>query len=229
VAASLQSPTLFIIAEDLQKMQVDTSIAEADVGKLQADMLTTFAVDAYPAERFSGRIRQIRNAPQTVQNVVTYDAVIDVNNADLKLRPGMTANVTVVYAERDNVLKVPNAALRFRPPPNLVPEPRVARQNPDSGPSGPGRKRGEFMAAMAAEGYGSPAQLAGDRRVVWVLRDDRPERVPLRIGVTDGTVTEVVEGDIHEGDLVVTDLVAGDSTRPPNAGGPPGAPFRRMF
>src|SRR5262249_16962441 len=116
VAASLQAPTLFTIAEDLKKMQVDTSVAEADVGKLSADMPATFTVDAFPGERFKGKVRQIRNAATAVQNVVTYDAVIDVDNAELKLRPGMTANVTFVYAQKDNALRVPNAALRFRMP-----------------------------------------------------------------------------------------------------------------
>src|SRR5258706_10461645 len=96
VAAALQAPTLFTIAEDLAKMQVDTSVAEADVGKLKADMAATFVVDAYPQERFRGKVRQIRNAPQSVQNVVTYDAVIDVENPDLKLKPGMTANGTLL-------------------------------------------------------------------------------------------------------------------------------------
>ena len=113
VAASLQAPTLFLIAEDLQKMQVDTSVAEADVGKLRSGMSATFTVDAFPNERFAGVVRQIRNAPQTLQNVVTYDAVLDVKNPELKLRPGMTANVTFVWAERQDVLRVSNAALRF--------------------------------------------------------------------------------------------------------------------
>ena len=129
VAASLQAPTLFTIAEDLKKMEVHTNVAEADVGKLSAGMLTAFTVDAYPTEVFKGRIRQIRNAPQTVQNVVTYDAVIDVDNGDFKLKPGMTTNVTVVYAEKDDVLKVPNAAVRAvtgtdteSPPPVALPK-----------------------------------------------------------------------------------------------------------
>ena len=120
VAASLQAPTLFTIAEDLRKMQVHTAVSEADVGKLAAGMPATFTVDAYPREQFHGVIRQIRDAPQTLQNVVTYDAVIDVDNDELKLKPGMTANVTFVYAERRDVLRVPKAALRFRPPAELV-------------------------------------------------------------------------------------------------------------
>src|SRR5689334_8590844 len=105
VAASLSAPTLFTIADDLKKMQVDTSVAEADVGKLKADMPATFVVDAYPQEKFRGKVRQIRNAPTSVQNVVTYDAVIDVDNPDLKLKPGMTANVTFVFAEKTDVVR----------------------------------------------------------------------------------------------------------------------------
>ncbi|HMK74283.1 MAG TPA: efflux RND transporter periplasmic adaptor subunit, partial [Myxococcaceae bacterium] len=137
VAASLAAPTLFTIAEDLRRMQVDTSVAEADVGKLHDAMEATFLVDAYPNERFTGKIWQIRNAPQTVQNVVTYDAVIDVSNPDLKLKPGMTANVTVVYAERQDVLRVPNAALRFHPSAEMLAQVGGGR-GPGRGPGGQG-------------------------------------------------------------------------------------------
>jgi HlyD family secretion protein len=115
VAASFQSPTLFLIANDLTRMQVLADIDEADVGQLRENSRVSFAVDAYPSETFEGRIAQVRLAPQTVQNVVTYTAVIDVENPDQKLKPGMTANVTAVVDERENVLTVPNAALRFRP------------------------------------------------------------------------------------------------------------------
>jgi HlyD family secretion protein len=120
VAASLQAPTLFTIAEDPRKMQVDTNVAEADVGKLTPGMKAAFRVDAFPGETFHGLVRQIRSAAQVVQNVVTYDAVIDFDNADLKLKPGMTANVTFVFAQKDDALKIPTAALRFRPPPALA-------------------------------------------------------------------------------------------------------------
>ena len=120
VAASLQAPTLFTIAEDLSKMQVHAAVSEADVGRLEPGMPATFVVDAYPDRKFKGVIRQIRDAPQTLQNVVTYDAVVDVDNADLRLKPGMTANVTFVYAERKDVLRIPSAALRFRPPEELL-------------------------------------------------------------------------------------------------------------
>src|SRR5262245_30429792 len=120
VAASLQAPTLFTIAEDPRKLQVDTSVAEADVGKLRPELKVTFKVDAFPGEKFHGTVRQIRSAAQVVQNVVTYDAVIDFDNADLRLKPGMTANVTFVYAEKDQALKIATAALRFRPPATLT-------------------------------------------------------------------------------------------------------------
>jgi HlyD family secretion protein len=120
VAASFASPTLFLIGEDLTKMEVDTSIAEADVGSLTPGLVATFTVDAYPARIFRGTIRQVRTSPQVVQNVVTYNAVIDVANPKLELRPGMTANLEIVYAERTDVVRVPNAALRFHPPADLV-------------------------------------------------------------------------------------------------------------
>ncbi len=129
VAASLATPTLFSVAQDLTKMQVDTNVAEGDVGRLRTGMPTYFTVDAFPDQRFVGVVRQIRNAPTTVQSVVSYDAVIDVENRDLRLRPGMTATVTFVYAESLHALAVPSAALRFRP----------AEPTPVS-PSAPGAK-----------------------------------------------------------------------------------------
>ncbi len=140
VAASLQAPTIFVIAEDLSRMQVDTNVAEADVGKLQPGMAATFTVDAYPTERFEGTVRQIRNAPQTVQNVVTYDAVIDVRNPDLRLRPGMTARVDIEVEERARALYVPIEAVFERDGRSVVylagrrPRPRevvLGPSNPD--------------------------------------------------------------------------------------------------
>jgi len=192
VAASLQAPTVFVIAEDLAKMQVDTSVAEADVGRLRASMAATFTVDAYPSEVFQGTVRQIRNAPQTVQNVVTYDAVIDVGNPDLKLKPGMTANVTFVYAQKDDVLRVPNAALRFRPPPDLA-----AFSNAAGRPGGRGKPDGGAPAPKAVE--------TPDQRTVWVMREDKPVQARIKIGISDGAFTEVVEGGLEPGDPIVTD------------------------
>ena len=192
VAASLQAPTLFVIAEDLAKMQVDTSVAEADVGRLKGGMQAAFTVDAYPSETFQGVVRQIRNAPQTVQNVVTYDAVIDVNNADLRLKPGMTANTTFIYAEKEDVLRVPNSALRFRPPPDLF---------------GPAARPGAAARGGGANSLAKAAPDTPDRRTVWVLRGEKPEPVRIRVGISDGTLTEVLEGSLDAGDQVITDAV----------------------
>ncbi|NTU43633.1 MAG: efflux RND transporter periplasmic adaptor subunit [Nitrospirales bacterium] len=116
VAASFQTPTLFTIAKDLTKMQIDTNVDEADIGKVKVDQDVDFTVDAYPGETFKGAVSQVRNAPIVVQNVVTYDVIVKVDNTDLKLKPGMTANVAIITNKRPDVLKVPNAALRFLPP-----------------------------------------------------------------------------------------------------------------
>jgi HlyD family secretion protein len=206
VAASLQAPTLFTIAGDLRKMQVDTSVAEADVGKLKAGMAAFFTVDAFPEKTFKGTVRQIRDAAQTVQNVVTYNAVIDVENPELLLKPGMTANVRFLYAERDAVLRVANAALRFRPPPEAFPSGSAPRR-----PRPPG-------AGPRPEGGDGPRR----ERAVWVLRDGRPHRVRVQTGVSDGTSTEITEGDLKEGDAIILDAESSGSER--SAPSQPGAP-----
>jgi HlyD family secretion protein len=203
VAASLSAPTLFTIAQDLTKMQVDTNVAEGDVGRLQVGMKTYFTVDSFPGQRFLGKIRQIRNAATTVQNVVTYDAVIDVDNTDLRLRPGMTANVTVVYDERKDSLAVSNTALRFRAPPAL------AGSSSSSGAGADTQRR-------HAKGAGS-ASSAGDApeaKTLWVLRGATPESVTVHTGLTDGTVTEIVDGDLKEGDAVVVEANGGGDSAP---------------
>ncbi len=182
VAASFQAPTLFTIAQDLTKMQVDTNVAEGDVGKIRDGMQATFTVDAYTTRTFSGRVRQVRNNAQTLQNVVTYDAVIDVDNGDLALRPTMTANCTFVYATKDDVVRIANAALRFKP---------------DAG----------TIKAMTGTAGSPPAPpLAPDQRVVWVLRAGQPSAHIVRVGLGDGMETEI-EGDVRAGDVVVTEAV----------------------
>jgi HlyD family secretion protein len=208
VAASLSAPVLFVLAEDLTHMQVDTAVSEADVGMLAAGMTASFRVDAYPGQRFAGKLRQVRNSPQVVQNVVTYDAVLDVDNEKLLLKPGMTANVTFIAAQRDDVLRVPNAALRFRPASELMPPTETSK--PVVRKDGP-----------------------SDRRTLWRLApgNPRPEPVPIRIGLTDGSFTEVVEGPLAPGDSVVTDASGGKAERgsnplAPNGGGGTG---RRVF
>jgi HlyD family secretion protein len=212
VAASLQAPTIFVIAEDLAKMQVDTSVSEADVGRLKSGMSASFTVDAYPGEVFRGQVRQIRNAPQTVQNVVTYDAVIDVDNSELKLKPGMTANVTFVYAEKDDVLKVPNSALRFRPPPSLLGDGKGGGTGGRPGGTGAPGATGGGTGGGQRPGIaaGRPGE-ASDRRTVWTLNDDKPESKKIKTGISDGSFTEIKEGDVKAGDLVITDALGAGS------------------
>jgi HlyD family secretion protein len=175
VAASLAAPTIFEIAQDLAKMQVDTNVSEADVGKVQVGQKATFTVDAYPGRIFRGAVREVRKAPVNVQNVITYDVVIAVDNEDLKLYPGMTATVKIVTGQRSGVLRIPNAALRFKP-------------------------AGEATAAApAAGGRRNATQLAA-----YVLdKDNKPRRVSVVLGPSDGNWSEVAGGELKEGDQVI--------------------------
>jgi HlyD family secretion protein len=236
VAASLQAPVLFTLAEDLRKMQVDTNVSEGDVGRLDVGMPAWFTVDAFPGKRFRGTIATIRNAPQTVQNVVTYDAVIKVDNDELRLRPGMTANVTVTYAEKDHVLAVPNTALRFKPPQGS-PGASLASAAASSGsaprgggPGSDGNRRGTARWASGERRMGQ-REDAHDRRSLWVMRGTSPVPVSVRIGLSDGNYTEILDGDVKESSLVAIDVEGGATV----SGSPPVTPFgpqqgsRRMF
>ncbi|HET6284103.1 MAG TPA: efflux RND transporter periplasmic adaptor subunit [Polyangia bacterium] len=180
VAASLQAPTLFTIAEDLRAMQVHTSVPEADIGRLKTGIKATFTVDAYPDEKWQGVIREVRNAAQINQNVVTYDAVVDVDNEGARLRPGMTATVSFVYAEKAHAVAIPNAALRYRP-------------------------KHDSSAAAAGEPAGR-----GGWRPVYVLVNGSPVRRLVRLGISNGKLTEVVQGEIAAGDQVITDDKKGE-------------------
>jgi HlyD family secretion protein len=198
VAASLSAPVIFTIANDLAKMQIDANVAEADIGTVEAGQRVDFTVDAFPKRTFHGEVVQVRNAPITVQNVVTYDTVIGVNNSDLKLKPGMTANVSIVGAQRDNALKVSNAALRFRPP-DVTPPPAGAL----------GRR-------------GKPGEHSTER-TVYALRGSKPSPVQIKTGISDGISTEVLDG-LREGDRVVTAMTgqaaaAAQQSNNPLAGG----------
>ena len=185
VAASLQAPTLFTIAQDLRNMQVDTNVDEADVGRVKVGQATTFTVDSFPGRTFSGEVVQIRKAPLVVQNVVTYDVVVSAKNQEQRLLPGMTANVRIIIDQKEGVLQVPNAALRFRPAGVEVAE-RERPARPGGGPGGGGR------------GGGGPAGR------VWILGPDgKPAALALQLGIGDGTYTEVLRGEIKEGQLVI--------------------------
>lgn len=189
VAASFQTPTLFTIAQDLTKMQINTNVAEADIGAVRVGQKVEFTVDAYPDGTFNGKALQIRRAPITVQNVVTYDVVVQVQNRDLRLMPGMTANVSIVVATVKNALKIPNAALRFRYSERLA-----GNKPPVAGTKGPS---------------------------VWLLEKNKPKRVSVTLGISDGASTEVLSDDLKEGqDLLVENL---------NKSSSPGASGPRMF
>jgi HlyD family secretion protein len=189
-------------------MQIDTSVAESDVGRLDdPGVVVTFAVDAFPGRVFKGTIRQIRNSPTTTQGVVTYDAVIDVDNTDHKLRPGMTTNVTFVLASVQDAVKIPNAALRFKPSRDQIAAIREQfgghRGSGHHGSSGEGGS-GAWGGGMKVGPDGKPD--FGDKKPVWKLVDGKPKMVLIKPGLTDGSTTQLVDGDIAPGDTLITDV-----------------------
>ena len=230
VAASLSAPTLFTIANDLTKMQVIANIDQADIGLVENAKSVRFSVDAFPGKEFEGKIEQMRLNPQNVQNVVTYNVVIGVDNPEQKLKPGMTSNLTFTIDERNNVLKVPNGALRFTPQ-------EATGQRSGNG-NGQGRRQASATRGDASQGgsrgdvqFARPTDpvLAGQTRIVWVLgQDGKPDRRRIKVGLTDGTATEVVEGNLVEGEMVITGQTQSSSstsntnrTSAPGFGGAP--------
>jgi HlyD family secretion protein len=181
VAASFQTPTLFLIATDLTKMQVDTNVSESDIGGIKDDDKVYFTVDAFPKRTFGGTVTQVRQSPQNIQNVVTYDVVVSVNNDDLALKPGMTAASSIVTAERVDVLRVPSQALRYAP----------------------GRLKGATLKATSATGS-QPAAVSGNQGTVYVLRDGKPVRVAVTVGLDDDGHAEIIKGDLTPGDKIIT-------------------------
>ena len=196
VAAAFQAPTLFLIANDLTKMQILANIDEADVGKVREGLDAKFTVDAYPGETFTGSIRDVRQAPNTIQNVVTYPAVIDAPNPDRKLRQGMTASVNITAARKDDSLRVSNAALRWKPDESTAPE-----AAPPQRPGGTPQARTASAAARGARD-GSGQQAPGRAGRVYKLENGKPVPVNIRVGLSDGQRTEVIEG-LSEGDRVI--------------------------
>jgi len=199
VAAAFQAPTLFLIANDLTKMQILANIDEADVGKVHEGLQAKFTVDAYPGETFTGAISQVRQAPNTIQNVVTYQGVISAPNPDRKLRQGMTASVTVTTAHKDEALRVPNAALRWKPDDATggASEAPAGQQRP----GGPPQAR---SASASARGGREPGAQQGPGRPgrVYKVENGRPVPVMIRVGLSDGQRTEVIDG-LAEGDQVI--------------------------
>jgi HlyD family secretion protein len=298
VAASLQAPELFIIAKDLRDMQVETSIDEADVGRIRIGQRASFTVDSFPGRNFNGEVRQVRKAAQNVQNVVTYTVLVTANNDAGQLMPGMTANVRIITDTRESVLKAPNAALRFRPPGATAAADRkggsndgggVSKGAPAAGGAGQGEQfrqrlvtelkldaeqqarldpilaetRNKFMAArelpeeqrgkalaaarsesrariedilrpeqktryaeLVAEQAGRAGTTAGTmtRGRVWVLADGTPRAIEVRVGLTDGTMTEIAGDGIAEGTELLVGTIGASSGPAPAKGGPP-----RMF
>ena len=204
VAASFATPNLFLIALDLTKMQVDTYVSESDIGGITEGKDATFTVDAYPGVPFAGTIRQVRLAPTAVQNVVTYNVVIGVENKDLRLKPGMTANVSIVVAQRDNVLKAPNAALRFMPP------------------------KSDLAASRPADGAAAQAVSGLPARPMWKQTEDgEPVPVHVQTGISDGTYTEILSDGVAVGEEVIVGVEPTRGVRrtadlPPGFGAPGG-------
>lgn len=273
VAASLNAPLLFTIANDLSKMEISAAVAEADIGSVEEKEQVNFTVDAYPNRQFRGRISQVRNAPKVTSNVVTYETIVDVRNDDLKLKPGMTANVSIVIADRRDVLRLPNSALRVRIPENLLPppapKPAAATAAGTTAPAAPKalspEERRKVMRELMQEagftpGGGPPSpeviahvhELAKERgieldlsrwgnrgasrapntpvtRTVYKLvgtdpKTQHPEPVTVKLGISDGITTEVIEG-LSEGDNIITSFVQ-PSAAPAPAAANPFAPTR---
>ena len=227
VASSFNTPTLFQIANDLTKMQIDSSVAEADVGGIAEGQDVDFTVDAYPYRTFYGAVIQVRNAPTNSNNVVTYDCVVSVTNSDYKLKPGMTANISFIIAQRENALTIPNGALRFRPPENAV-----VLTNSAAAQTAPATNSGNFAGTSGGQGHRS-GHARGERPVfhtVYVLSGmgdkAKLQAVQIKTGISDGISTEVLSG-LDEGAQVVTGVVlAGtQAARPAN---PLGGGFPRM-
>ena len=241
VAASLSAPTLFTIANDLTRMQIIANIDQADIGLVEQAKSVKFSVDAFPGKDFEGQIQQLRLNPQNVQNVVTYNVVIDVNNPEQKLKPGMTANLIITIDERNNVLKVPNAALRFTPQDASARRGQGQGQGQGQGNgagSGGGQRRRQQDGNSNNAGTSSDSQqgsgerrfapasapvLEGQTRLVWVLgQDGKPQSRRIKVGLTDGSSTEVVEGSLQEGEIVITGQTISSSSSASNQATPPG-------
>ncbi len=211
VAASLSAPTLFLIANDLSKMQIEADVAEADIGMVRVGQEVEFTVDAFPGRTFPGKVTQVRNAPKIEVGVVTYVTIIEVTNPELKLKPGMTANVSIIVARRDNALRIPGAALRFRPPKTSEPKksdssPALAETKSDKKSDGVARKKEKRKSERTVY-----VALAG-KQASGAAEGGALQAVQVKTGITDGRYIEVLEG-LKEGASVVVGLATPESTR----------------
>ncbi|MGH9898949.1 MAG: efflux RND transporter periplasmic adaptor subunit [Pyrinomonadaceae bacterium] len=227
VAASLSAPTLFTIANDLTQMQVIANIDQADIGLVEQAKGINFTVDAFPDKEFTGTIQQIRLNAQNIQNVVTYFVVIDVSNPDLKLKPGMTSNLTFTISERNDVLKVPNAALRFTPQQTETEQKEARAQGNEGGQGFKRDAKQQQEGSGLGKGLGKPvsstsAVIEGQTRLVWVMgQNNKPQPRRIKVGINNGAETEVVDGNLQEGETVIIgqNIV---NTAKPQASQPPG-------
>jgi HlyD family secretion protein len=215
VQSSFSAPTLFTIAADLSLMQIDTAVTEGDVGRLADGMKATFTVDAHPGTTFDGVVRQVRNSPTTTSGVVTYDAVIDVDNHEHLLRPGMTANVTFVLQKVDDVVKIPNAALRFKPTRDQITALMDRYGNTRGSGSGHRGSGHRGSGGSGDAGSGGPMGMGGpggggkkdpDRKMLFKLVDGKPQMVFVKLGLTDGSSTQLVDGKVEAGDQLITEI-----------------------
>ncbi len=217
VASSFNTPTIFQIANDMTKMQIDSNVAEADIGGVVEGQNVDFTVDAYPTRTVHGQVTQVRNSPITVNNVVTYDTVISVTNADYKLKPGMTANVSIIVAQREDALKIPNVALRFRPPDSAVVLTNAVG--------------GMTQTNNVAAGMGQhKSKNNRGVRTVYVLAGDAAapqlKAMQIKTGITDGIFTEITTG-LNEGDKVVSSVAQADAQNSNSTSSPFGGGFPR--
>jgi HlyD family secretion protein len=195
VAASLQTPILFVLAESLAHMELHVAIDEADIGQVKEGQQASFTVDAYQDQHFPAVISQVRFAPQTVEGVVTYETVLTVDNTELLLRPGMTATADIITSQLENVLLIPNTALRFVPP-------KDTKSKRDGGSlfsrlfPRPGRSGGTKSK--------TPSK---DSKKVWILQDEQPVAITIKTGASDGQMTQVLQGDLKEGQPVIVDVI----------------------
>jgi len=237
VAASFTTPTLFTIAQDLTKMEIDTSVDESDISRIKVGQPASFTVDAYPEQQFTGSVIQIRNAPVVTQNVVTYVTVIGVRNKDLKLKPGMTANVSVQIQKKDEVLKIPGAALRFKPKAGKddkeAKEVKEAKTSGDAGNAGagqparsakPGRSGADARGDRGGKGGAKGGSRKAPRQKVYQLKaDGSPAGVVVETGISDGGFVELVSGELKENDMVIVEQIS--QAKKPGMGSPMGPRF----